>query len=412
MTDSSSGTTREILLELLDQEIAYAQSEEQRGGWTLWAIGGALAAAALVLLSTWEAGAFSLQTTAKWVLVIALPVDLAVNYLWTWSGSGVETRRTYRYLHEREHQQVALGWRALHFIALTMIAVWVSHGVWKPAVLFVVGWYALLAIVGVIIIPFTSAELPYLQKPSVSQRGAIIFGVLLSVMMVGSIYAYFQSLPVLQPGSRTTELKVALLLVTSSYLWFRLLIGLRQPWQVRRLVTTRRELALGKTDLATAVRTAEVALIGGGAQLALEEHLRKTLALQTEARACAVRAQSLITEHARAWEAWKEEWAGLAHQEREKRRDQASDALDSIREAVNDLRKWIIRVQQRQADFDKHYGRMQRESPASFAEGYEAVGILYQQTQQQSESIVKVGEWAETQAKLMREQWKTKKVKS
>jgi hypothetical protein len=397
--------TREVLLNLLDQEIAYAQSEEQRSGWTLWALGGALAAAALLLLTTWEAGPFSLQTTAKWVLVIALPADLAINLLWTWSGSPVATRRTYRYLHEIEHQQVALSWRAFHFLGVLSIALWLSHDVLKLAVYFVVGWYALLAIFGIVLIPLASAELPYLQKPVLSKWGGRVFGALLSVLMAGSMYAYVITLPPLLPGTRTTELKVALLLVSSSYLIFRLLMGIRQPWQVRRLVTTRRELALGQMDLLAAVRTTRAALIGGGPQLALEEHLTKTLALASEARECAARAQSLIVEYVSGWANLEEQWGTLRSQDRKKRLDLADNSLDAIEEATKELRKWITRVQGRQVDFNRHYGQMQRESPASFAEGREAVAVLYQEVQQQSGWITGMGDWAESQTKLMREQW-------
>jgi hypothetical protein len=405
-------TTQETLLNLLDQEIAYAQSEEQRSGWTLWAVGGALAAAALLLLTTWEAGPFSLHTTAKWTLVIALPVDLAINLLWTWSGSSVATRRTYRYLHEIEHQQVALSWRAFHYLVLLSIALWLSHDVSKLAVYFVVGWYALLATFGILLIPLASAELPYLQKPVLSRWGGRVFGALLYVLMGGSMYAYVSSLPPLLPGTRTTELKVALLLVSSSYLVFRLLLGLRQPWQVRRLVATRRELALGQLDLPTAIRTARVALIGGGAQLALEEHLRNTLALASEARECAVQVQSLIVDYTHAWAGLEADSSHLTPPQRNKRLDQCDGSLDAIQEATKELRKWVTRVRKRQSDFSTYYGRMQRESPASFAEGQEEVGVSYQQVQQQSAWIGEMADWAEAQTKIMRQQWQERTAKS
>jgi hypothetical protein len=402
-------TTREILLDLLDQEISHAYSEEQRGGWTLWAVGGALSAAALLLLTTWEAGAFSVRTTAKWVLVIGLPVDLAVNYLWTWTDASRDTRRTYRYLREREHQQIALAWRALHFLTLLSIAVWVSEDVFRPAAWFVIGWYALLSITGIVITPFLAAELPYLQKPWIFEKGAVVFGSLLCVVMAGSMYAYVQTLPSLQPGTRTAELKVALLLITASYLFFRLLLGLRQPWQVRRLVTIRRELALGQMDLPTAARTAQMTLLGGGAQLALEEHLRKTAALHAEAKECSVRAQSLVEEFTREWSALQQEWSQLTPAERQKRYDRADGSLDTIQEATKDLRKWITRVQRRQSDFSKLYGRLQRESPASFAEGQETVGALYHSLQPEVDHVATVAESTESTLNILREQWRNQR---
>lgn len=395
--------TRENLLDLLDREIGYAQSQEQRAGWTLWAISGALAAIFLLLLTTWEAGQFSFRTTAKWILVVALPVDLAINLLWGWSASATDARPGYRYFHEFEHQQIGYGWRELHFILVLWIAISISHDIWTPATVFVIVWYGLLALIGLALIPLSSAELPFLQKPLVSKRGTLIFLFVLFILIGCSVCAYLRSISPLRPGARATELKIAVLLVASSCLVFRLLLGIRQPWQLRRLVATRRELALGEIELEAAIRTARVLLIGGGAQLALEAHLRKTKTLLLEARECAERTRSLIIEYQPWWEALQQKWSGLSPKQRRNALEGSDDSLDTIEEATKVLRKWIARVQKRESDLNRYYAQMQRESPASFAEGQEAVGVLHQQVQHQSGWISGVGDWADEQSKLLRE---------
>jgi hypothetical protein len=402
--ETTLGTNRELLVELLNQEIAFAQSEEQRSGWTLWALAGAGAALVFFALDAVESEQLSLLVAAKWVVVIAIPVDLIVNSLWTWSVHSGEPRRVYRFLLEFEHQQVAFGWRIAHSLGILVIALGVREGVWIPAVVVTVLWYGLLILVAMIVIPAAGAELPYLVKPLLSKRNTLLGLAVGSLLVLGSAVSYAVTLPPIQAGSSTAELRLALVSVTVSYLCFRLLLGIRHPWQLRRLVSIRRDLALGRLTLGQAAGATEVALLSAGPQQVLHEHLRTTTLFADEAREYGASALQRIADLAEDWGEVQTRWADLSKIEARAEIERLEDLLDEIGDTRSELNKWTRRVSWRLNAVSQHFDRMRRESPTAFAGGFASLTEQYRITEATRDQLAKTSAWVNDQAQGIRDQ--------
>lgn len=402
--ETTLGTDRELLVELLNQEIAFAQSEEQRSGWTLWALAGAVAGLIFFALDTLESEQLSLLVTAKWIVVIAIPVDLIVNSLWTWSVHSGEPRRAYRFLLEFEHQQVAFGWRIAHSVGILAIAVGVREGVWIPAVVVAVLWYGLLIMVAMIVIPAAGAELPYLVKPPLSKRNTLLGLAVGSFLVLGSAVSYAVTLPPIHAEGSTTELRLALVSVTVSCLFFRLLLGIRHPWQLRRLVSIRRDVALGRLTLGQAAGATEVALLSAGPQQVLHEHLRTTTLFVDEAREYAASALQRIADVAEDWGEVQTRWADLSHIEARAEIERLEDLLDEIGDTRAELNKWMHRVLSRLNAVSEHFDQMRRESPMAFAGGSESLAEQYRVTEAKLDELKTTSAWVNEQAQGIRDQ--------
>ncbi|MCA1622654.1 MAG: hypothetical protein LC768_01055 [Acidobacteria bacterium] len=68
--------TKEDILKTLDFEINQISSEQQRNGWTKWALYGVLAASLWLLLEQWEKGNFDFWVVLLLVLVFSIDIDI------------------------------------------------------------------------------------------------------------------------------------------------------------------------------------------------------------------------------------------------------------------------------------------------------------------------------------------------
>lgn len=73
--------TRDVVLAQLDAEVAAYRADEQAGGWTPWAVSGALLAVAALLVGTWERGGTDPTRVAFWCLACSLVADALLAWL-------------------------------------------------------------------------------------------------------------------------------------------------------------------------------------------------------------------------------------------------------------------------------------------------------------------------------------------
>jgi hypothetical protein len=269
------------LKELLDSEIEHVRSEYERPGWTRWALLGGIASIVWLITNRIEQGTFNPTNVSILFLAfsLALYVLLYLSTLCESAQPDPSTEGRFRLTN----RWFALSRASLllflaHIISVIVIAHSVQDQVRWPFTATVYVVYGLLALM--LIAFFVLTYFPY--PLPLSQANPTAFIVINLVLIVGSLIpsaAYLYHAARSPTAATTDDYRIAALIVVGYYL-LRILAGLRDQTPIlSSLVTTRRELLLGKMDVTTATQQIDVALAGLQVSDVLHEDVRGLLEL-------------------------------------------------------------------------------------------------------------------------------------
>jgi hypothetical protein len=401
MTQASPPST-ETILGLLTSEIDTASGEQSRSGWSLWALGGTLAATCLFILEQVEQGGISAVTFAKWLIVIALPFDTLWMWLQEWSSHETRRRRfAYRSVREARGDQFAYMWRGMTAVGFGWAAWIASDEVWLPAVWLAVLWFGFMAVANLLIVLATFHDAHYKQL----EKSAPAMAVFLAMLCVASA-SYARTLPAFAVES-VGHLRLAAAVLVGSCVLHRLLLGLRRPWIIERLTSIRRELALGRIDAPTAARSAESVLLGMEAHTALAEDLSRTLELHEDIQDDVARLQIKLRDVESKLAEVDQRQAFSDAQE-----EQIDDALDALRTLHKNLNRWSRRIARSSAELNRGATGIREEAPVSYARGYELFRTGYEDLTTRNADLKRLMDDVDGRATVARNRWKEMKAAS
>jgi hypothetical protein len=253
------------LLHLLDCEIQTRDSKLKRGGWTSWALLGALGGTLWLLLSEWQMKpSMNPAVIGRWYLVLylaAIAGCMIIDFL-TWEHSGRETSGRAQLANLLYGGRRRLNaFYALHFPALFALAFYFRSGVRWWAVCWVLLFSAFWCLHPLRLLFLDYKRSPVAMPHSPPRLGTFLVCLFLVGAVAGSAVAYYGAGPPLTTG-RIADCRIAGLLALSMLL-IRALATISAPDPIVPLFEElRRCLVLGQIDVGEAMRQTESALFG------------------------------------------------------------------------------------------------------------------------------------------------------
>ncbi|HEX8695073.1 MAG TPA: hypothetical protein VF746_21860 [Longimicrobium sp.] len=263
-------------MHVLDAEITRVTSEQERSGWTLFAIIGATAAVSWSALGFWESGGFEIQEVVRWGLLLLSIRELAFSLFGrnsdpSWRPLG------HRFIAARHFK--SLGTYAaeavFHATAFLVLIIFVVHRipVWGTAAGLIYWAVSLLGAVVILIGPKLGIFVP-LRSPKF-ETGASIGRFVLLLLLCISILGFAFALPTLHPGTQRAAFRLAVLLVALTELGRRLVAHSRSPRFLDTLIEIRKDLAFGRITPSEAIEQMEAEFTGSTLREVLEVALKE-----------------------------------------------------------------------------------------------------------------------------------------
>lgn len=357
----------QAILDLSKEAVDTAIAEQQQSGVNLWACGGAIAASLLLLFDAWEKEPLNLTLVGLYIAGLAPIIDLIVGWTQQFASRlATANSRAFRRLHEYSHLRLATLWRGGMSVGLLYLSVVLSDHVSLLTTILGSAWHLFFGLVAVTTVWATG--IPWVTKasrePALSITASI--HVVMALFCAVVAYGYLSLAKIPQPGSSTAPIKIGLLSLLSAYLIYLLLLHIRRPWSVERLMMTRRQLILGRISALDAHRRIAGTILGfegGDAILDRALDLRIDLAECEEQDArCALGIEELqksLALMSTNWENYsadeREEWLELTDSETET----ASDRFEECTGWLSDLRNGL-------SSLDSEVVTVRKTTPVSF----------------------------------------------
>jgi 5S rRNA maturation endonuclease (ribonuclease M5) len=276
----------EKLLEVLDFEINRITAEQQRPGWTLWAIYGGLASSFWLLFDQWEKGTINVTGFLQLFIFFSMVLDNlnifrlinnAPDYSWK------NARLRFRFGHEL-HNRGEIFFRIVRAIFIGALAIKVSQDVSRLKVFLVVlNYFAESSfLIWLFVLTFISSAIKTeggrVEDNKIPQLiGALaetgVYGVMLWAAS-GFLFAVLSRYPT---GTSVTDFRVSGLLILIVFLIRMLLQESRRPPLLLSLIEIRRDVVFGRLDINNAVRQMDIALAGMPASEVFQKQVRSIL---------------------------------------------------------------------------------------------------------------------------------------
>lgn len=252
------------VLHLLDCEIERITSEQARPGWTLWAIIGSLVGVLWLTFSVWETGLLQADIILPLYIITSMLLDTVISLrsLNSKMPKRIDAPLRYSIGYPSAESRLELVFHIARYIGFLAIVFLYSSAIWWPKVLIVsaacvsvIAIMTLLLIVSFFRVPLPTSlpRMPFINAViAVSFLGTLIWG------LSGYTSVALASLQ----KTDISNLRMAGLLVTASYLVWLLARGVKTQPLLISLIEIRRDLSLNRIDVNTAVRQTEIALAG------------------------------------------------------------------------------------------------------------------------------------------------------
>ena len=162
--------TKEDILKALDFEINQISSEQQRNGWTKWALYGVLAGSLWLLLEHWEKGNFDFYVVLLLILVFSIAVDILrhARRLLPYHRSRYKKVLRFKYPTEMVNSAAFILY-AVRYIIVFIIALFFANRVsWSQAAVVIIfyGLFSLFALIAVAVFYYPESEVIHNSKSS------------------------------------------------------------------------------------------------------------------------------------------------------------------------------------------------------------------------------------------------------
>lgn len=276
--------TKEDILKTLDFEINQISSEQQRNGWTKWALYGVLASSLWLLLEQWEKGNFNFWVILLLVLVFSIGIDIISHSRLLLPHRITKYERVLRFKSPTEIENgVAFFLYVIrHIIVFVIALLFVNKVSWSQAAVIIVfyGLFSLFALIAVAVFYYPEFEVIHNSKSNASLKSYYSFWTLTIIALVWGLIGYLNAALSYYPeGISLANFRIAGLLVAIAYTFY-LLVDLSKNAPLLSVLTEiRRELSFGRIDLQTAIKQAEIGIAGISVDERLQEDIGAVMPL-------------------------------------------------------------------------------------------------------------------------------------
>ena len=280
---SSSQITVSEFLEFINCEINSIRVKTDRPGWTLWALAAAIVSLLWLLIGLLEAQEFSLDGIRHWFLALfffqpALQIVVSIIDSDAFCGKGSSRFYLANKLFNSNRSAAVLN-----LVISVLISVWISNAEWHSILFILIIVYTTLVLEALsniiaLIISFIPMPIP---KSTPTASRALIIGMTVMYMTSGLSFLILAISEGID-SINYAELKIGGLSFGILYL-FRIILNIRRPpILLKSLEEIRRSLALGKSDLSSSIRQADVALLGLKVADVLQNEIEEYIQLSSE----------------------------------------------------------------------------------------------------------------------------------
>ncbi len=280
----SNVLSREIVLDSIDFEINRIQSEQNRPGWTRWAILGSLATLVWLFLNELESKTITWLHVSLIFFVFSLLLDNILFFtalISPKSSNNQKLRFDFSHRHFGNNRMLML--LILFRIAIMLYIAWLFSGdVLKYQAVAAYVLYLIFFLIFLTIFVVSFLKLPIL----ISGKGTVpksSYFMLLTALGVGLIplYAYGHAALEVSSISNYSNYKIAGLLLVASYVLMMLFglfggAGSSSPI-LSSLIEIRRDVALRRMDIESSIRQLDIAIAGMQVDEVLQEYVRVIL---------------------------------------------------------------------------------------------------------------------------------------
>jgi len=355
--------TKEDVLETLDFEINRISTEQQRNGWTKWALYGVLAGSLWLLLEQWEKGNFNFWVVLLLVLVFSVGIDIMRHSrrLLPHRPSRYERVLRFKFPTEIENGAAFFLYAIRHIVVFVIALLFVNKVSWSQATVIIVfyGLFSLFALIAVALFYYPEFEVIHNSKSKASLKSYYSFWTLTIIALIWGLIGYLNAALSYYPeGISLANFRIAGLLVVTAYTFY-LLIDLSKNIPLLSVLTEiRRELSFGRIDLQTAIKQAEIGIAGISVDERLQEDIRAVMPLLERRNLEFNQICDKITAFSKEF---PKQISDITKEEEKKAKETLLPCLDEI----NELLKKDEEVEKLKRKFRVHISLVERESPES-----------------------------------------------
>lgn len=373
--NNSNALTNEQLLNALDSEIAYIKSEQQRPGWTIWAMLGALAVIVWHLLFAWENGFSTTINVFSWFLTFALLADaiIAFNYSVSSEGSQHKYGSRYYFFQQRySEERPAILLSAIYYIILIRIVIELNTAVkWYysyPAYLYC----GLLMLLTIAVLVLSYVKLP-VPKSELTWYARIIL-LVLSLMAFLPAIGYLSYLTLNFKSVRFADMRLGILFWAACFLLIKLTQLGKKSALLLSLIEIRRDLAFRRIDVKFAQESADIALAGMRLTNVVQGNVHELIKLlekmDDEARIIGTRYDMALSK-------LPTKKATLTG----KRKELISAVIDSCKEHIEKEKELINQYNEKLKPFGKRLFRLSSKKDPEFNEILDKIKVARKETE-------------------------------
>lgn len=276
--------TKEDLLKTLDFEINQISSEQQRNGWTKWALYGVLAGSLWLLAEQWEKGDFNFTVVLILIVVFSIGLDILRQSKRLLPHQPGKYKRALRFKPITElgvNSPAFFLYAIRHVLVFGIAAIFAGKVFWISAI--IVLWYyggytltsLLVFILGYFVWYFPSTETIYKRTSKLSLKRYYRYWGLTLIGLIWGFIGYLNAALAYSPeGIKVVNFRIAGLLVVIGYAFYLLLeLSVKIPL-LSNLVEIRRDLSFGRIEIQAATRQAEIIIAG----ILVDERLQADIA--------------------------------------------------------------------------------------------------------------------------------------
>ncbi len=276
---------KEEIVNALDVEINHIRQEDQRPGWTTWTMLGALATVVWLILNEVDRIDFNFPNGLFLFLAISVTMDALTFFKGLVTYDPSPGRRKNRFYIS---SQLFTDNRSSLFLFLIRIALLLYIGSlfhdWLRAptpIAFFLNYSIIWAAAAVILV-LSFVGIPVPLSPAETPLGTTI-SALFVVLWITIVIAFVEACLSHSSSLNLTDYRFGGLLWSISFLLSNLVIGSNRPRLLDTLIELRRDLALGRIDVTSAIKQFDIALSGLQVSDLFQEQIKNVLALLEKA---------------------------------------------------------------------------------------------------------------------------------
>lgn len=276
--------TKEDILATLDFEINRISSEQQRNGWTKWALYGVLAGSLWLSLEHWEKGNFDVSVILLLILIFSTVIETIrqAKRLLPFRPSRYKKVPRFKFPTEINSSGGFFLYAIRHFVILIIAVFFANKVPWHQAGLIILyyGKFSFLSLFVFAFFYYPKFEFIYNSESKISFKRYYSYWGLAIIGLIWGTIGYINAALTFQPnGISIANFRIAGLLVVITYTFYLLADISKEIPMLSVLTEIRRELSLGIIDIEAATKQVNTAIIGISVDEQLQDDITSLMPL-------------------------------------------------------------------------------------------------------------------------------------